>query len=114
MGSGYFLLQWRVLRFYCLVQLQKDRSVNVRGNYMVKSKSIYGPWSEPVQLTDHGSDPSHFVDDDGEHYMLYAAGIPTGNGTRIVKLNKECTKVVEGPFWMETDGKKLLPKDLIC
>lgn len=96
--------------FYCLVQLQKDRSVNVRGNYMVKSKSIYGPWSEPVQLTDHGSDPSHFVDDDGEHYMLYAAGIPTGNGTRIVKLNKECTKVVEGPFWMETDGKKAAPE----
>lgn len=96
--------------FYCLVQLMKDRSVNVRGNYMTKSKSIYGPWSKPVQLTDHGSDPSHFVDDNGDHYMLYAAGIPNGNGTRIVKLNKECTKVVEGPFWMETDGKKAAPE----
>lgn len=96
--------------FYCLVQLKKDRSVNVRGNYMTKSKSIFGPWSKPVQLTTSGSDPSHFVDDDGEHYMLYAAGIPTGNGTLIVKLNKECTKVVEGPFWMETDGKKAAPE----
>ena len=76
---------------YCLVQLSKDRTTNVRGNYMVKSKSINGPWSKPVQITDFGSDPSLFVDDDGEHYMLFAAGIPTGNGTKIVKLNKECT-----------------------
>lgn len=96
--------------FYCLVQLKKDRSVNVRGNYMTKSKSIYGPWTKPVQLTDYGSDPSHFVDDNGVHYMLFAAGIPTGNGTKIVKLNKECTKVVDGPFWMETEGKKAAPE----
>lgn len=96
--------------FYCLVQLKKDRSYNVRGNYMVKSKSIAGPWSEPVQLTDNGNDPSHFVDRNGDHYMLYAAGIPSGNGTKIVKLNQECTKIVEGPFWLETEGKKAAPE----
>lgn len=96
--------------FYCLVQLTKDRKVNVRGNYMTKAKSVYGPWSKPVQITDYGNDPSHFVDDNGEHYMLYAAGIPKGNGTLIVKLNKECTKIVEGPFWMETSGKKSAPE----
>lgn len=96
--------------FYCTVQLKKDRSYNVRGNYMVKSKSINGPWSKPVQLTDNGNDPSHFVDSDGEHYMLYAAGIPQGNGTKIVKLNKECTQIVEGPFWLETEGKKAAPE----
>lgn len=77
---------------------------------MVKSKSIMGPWSKPVQLTDNGNDPSHFVDPNGDHYMLYAAGIPTGNGTKIVKLNKECTKIVEGPFWLETEGKKAAPE----
>jgi len=96
--------------FYCLVQLKKDRSYNVRGNYMVKSKSISGPWSDPVQLTDNGNDPSHFVDRNGDHYMLYAAGIPSGNGTKIVKLNQECTKIVEGPFWLETEGKKAAPE----
>ncbi len=95
---------------YCLVQLSKDRTTNVRGNYMVKSKSINGPWSKPVQITDFGSDPSLFVDDDGEHYMLFAAGIPTGNGTKIVKLNKECTKMVEEPRWLETEGKKSAPE----
>ena len=96
--------------FYCTVQLKKDRSYNVRGNYMVKSTSILGPWSKPVQLTDNGNDPSHFVDTNGDHYMLYAAGIPTGNGTKIVKLNKACTQIVEGPFWLETEGKKAAPE----
>jgi xylan 1,4-beta-xylosidase len=87
--------------FYCLVQLSKDRTTNVRGNYMVKSKSILGPWSKPVQITNFGSDPSLFVDEDGGHYMLFAAGIPTGNGTKIVKLNQECTKIVEEPHWLD-------------
>lgn len=96
--------------FYCLVQLKKDRSYNVRGNYMVKSTSINGPWSNPVQLTDNGNDPSHFVDVNGDHYMLYAAGIPTGNGTKIVKLNKACDSIVDGPFWIETEGKKAAPE----
>jgi len=96
--------------FYCTVQLSKDRSTNVRGNSMVKSKSIHGPWSKPVQITTFGSDPSHFVDTDGEHYMLFAAGIPTGNGAKIVKLNKECTKMVEEPRWIETEGKKAAPE----
>lgn len=96
--------------FYCLVQLKKDRSYNVRGNYMVKSKSITGTWSKPVQLTDYGNDPSHFVDTDGQHYMLFAAGIPQGNGTRIAKLNDDCTKIIDGPYWMETEGKKAAPE----
>lgn len=104
--------------FYCLVELSPDRKVNVRGNYMVKSKNIHGPWSKPVQLTDEGNDPSHFVDDDGTHFMLYAAGMPKGNGTKIVKLNKDCTKVVEGPYWMSwgpvrghPEGPHLFKKD---
>ena len=96
--------------FYCLVQLKKDRSVNVRGNYMVKSKNILGPWSKPAQLTTDGNDPSHFVDDDGAHYMLYAAGIPKGSATKIVKLNKDCTKVVDGPFWVDYGGEKRAPE----
>lgn len=104
--------------FYCLVELSRDRKVNVRGNYMVKSRSIRGPWSKPVQLTDEGNDPSHFVDDDGTHYMLYAAGTPKGNATKFVKLSPDCTKVVEGPYWMSwgperghPEGPHLFKKD---
>lgn len=96
--------------FYCLVQLTKDRSVNVRGNYMIRSKSILGPWSQPVRLTDEGNDPSHFVDDDGSHYLLYAGGIPKGSATKISKLSPDCTRVVEGPFWIEYGGEKRAPE----
>jgi len=96
--------------FYCLVQLTKDRKINVRGNYMVKSRGIMGPWSKPVQLTAEGNDPSHFVDDDGTHYMCYAGGIPKGSATKIVKLNADCTKVVDGPLWIEYGGEKKAPE----
>jgi len=121
--------------FYCTVQLSKDRSTNVRGNYCIKQPylpktldtnstqqshpgtskknppmELPDSWSKPVQLTDFGNDPSHFVDTNGDHYMLFAAGIPTGNGTKIVKLNKECSKIVEGPYWLETEGKKSAPE----
>jgi xylan 1,4-beta-xylosidase len=96
--------------FYCLVQLKKDRSVNVRGNYMVKARNIFGPWSQPVQLTTEGNDPSHFVDDDGTHWMCYAAGIPKGTATKIVKLSADCTKVVEGPFGIDYGGEKRAPE----
>ncbi len=95
---------------YCLVQLKKDRSVNVRGNYMVKSRSIRGPWSRPVQLTSEGNDPSHFVDDDGTHWMCYAGGIPKGSATKIAKLSADCTRVVEGPFWIDYGGEKRAPE----
>ncbi len=104
--------------FYCLVQLKMDRSVNVRGNYMVKSKSIHGPWSAPVQLTDGGNDPSHFVDDDGTHYMLYAAGIPKGTATKIVRLSDDCTRVEGEAQWIDygiqvkaPEGPHLFKKD---
>jgi xylan 1,4-beta-xylosidase len=96
--------------FYCLVQLKKDRSVNVRGNYMVRSRGIHGPWSKPVQLTEEGNDPSHFVDEDGTHWMCYAGGIPKGSATKIVKLNADCTRVVEGPFWIDYGGEKRAPE----
>lgn len=96
--------------FHCLVQLKKDRSVNVRGNYVTRAKSILGPWSKPVQLTEEGNDPSHFVDDDGTHYMLYAGGIPKGSATKISKLNPECTRVVDGPHWIDYGGEKRAPE----
>jgi len=96
--------------FYCLVQLKKDRSVNVRGNYMVKSANILGPWSKPVQLTPDGNDPSHFVDDDGSHYICHAAGLPKGSATKIAKLSPDCTRVVEGPFWIDYGGEKRAPE----
>lgn len=96
--------------FFCLVQLTKDRSINIRGNYVTRARQITGPWSKPVQLTEEGNDPSHFVDDDGSHYLLYAGGIPKGSATKISKLSPDCTRVVEGPFWIEYGGEKRAPE----
>ena len=96
--------------FYCLVQLTPDRTVNVRGNYMVRSRDILGPYSKPVQLTTEGNDPSHFVDEDGAHYMLYAAGIPRGKGVKIVRLSDDCTRVVGSPSWLEFEPEKRAPE----
>ncbi len=96
--------------FYCMVYVTNDRKINVRGNYVVHAKQINGPWSTPLQLTTEGNDPSHFMDDDGEHYMVYAAGIPKGYGNKIVKLDRACTKVVEGPFWLNWGEEKRHPE----
>lgn len=96
--------------FYCLVQLKRDRSVNVRGNYMVRARHVLGPYSEPVRLTDEGNDPSHFVDSDGTHYMLYAAGTPLGRGTKIVRLSDDCSRVVGTPQWMNWGTDRRAPE----
>jgi xylan 1,4-beta-xylosidase len=96
--------------FYCLVQLTKDRSLNVRGNYMVKARHVLGPYSSPVQLTVEGNDPSHFVDDDGSHHLLYAAGIPRGKGVKIVRLSDDCTRTIGEPRWLEFEPEKRAPE----
>lgn len=96
--------------FYCLVQLTKDRSVNHRGNYMVKARSIHGPWSAPVKLTDHGNDPSHFVDDDGNHYLLFAGGVPRGDATLIARLQDDCTALAEPPRWLAYGPQRRAPE----
>lgn len=49
-------------------------SMNARyfdvNNYLIKSKSIEGPWSEPVYLTSSGFDASILHDDDGRKYIV--------------------------------------------
>lgn len=94
----------------CLVNLSKDRSVNERGNYVIKSKKPEGPYSRPIKLTDEGNDPSHFVDDDGTNYLLYAGGIPRGKGTKCIQLNDECNATVGEPFWMEWNFEMRAPE----
>ena len=39
-------------------------------NYLVRSESIEGDWSDPVYLNSSGFDPSLFHDDDGRKYLL--------------------------------------------
>lgn len=42
-------------------------------NLLVTAPDIMGPWSEPVHLVSAGFDPSMFHDEDGRHWLLWAA-----------------------------------------
>lgn len=73
----------------------------LRVQLVMKSDKPEGPYSKPVLLPVDSIDPSHFVDDDGTHYMIVPPGI------NVVKLNNNCDKVLEGPVqvWKGT-GKR--------
>jgi len=52
--------------FYCICT-----NTSYGGNFIVKSKEITGPWSEPVYIKGaDGIDPSLFFDDDGRCYYI--------------------------------------------
>jgi xylan 1,4-beta-xylosidase len=72
-----------------------------------------GPWSKPVFLEMDNIDPSHFVDEDGRHYLVNAPGIT------ITPLTSDCSafagetvqvwagtgqKAPEGPHLFKKDG----------
>ena len=39
-------------------------------NYVATSRSIHGPWSDPVYLNSRGNDPAMFHDSDGRHWYV--------------------------------------------
>ncbi|EME72879.1 MULTISPECIES: glycoside hydrolase family 43 protein [Bacillus] len=86
----------------------------IRRQIMMKSNRPEGPYSKPVFIDEgSGIDPSHFVDDDGRHYMLLSPGCT------LFPLNDECTEIIgepaliwegtgrrapEGPHLLRTNG----------
>lgn len=70
------------------------------GIYLLKSKSINGPWTDPI-LVEQGKgliDPCPLWDDDGQVYLVHAyAGSRAGIKSVIVikKMNAEGTKTVD-------------------
>ena len=83
------------------------------GIYLVKSKNITGPWSEPL-LVEAGKgliDPCPLWDDNGKTYLVHAyAGSRAGIKSIIVvkEMNKEGTKII-GNAVMVYDGHELDP-----
>lgn len=94
-------------------------------NYVVRSASIEGPWSEPVFLNCSGFDPSLFHDDNGKKYLVNMewdyrkqgseqfSGIllteldsqslePIGEAVKIFEGSKK--GMVEGPHLYKRDG----------
>ncbi|MBQ7265796.1 MAG: family 43 glycosylhydrolase [Firmicutes bacterium] len=71
-----------------------------------------GPYSKPTLIDVDNIDPSHFVDDDGKHYMVIAPGVC------IVPLNEDCTERTGEPLqvWEGTgercpEGPHIFKKD---
>lgn len=70
------------------------------GIYVIKSKNINGPWSDPV-LVEEGKgliDPCPLWDDDGKVYLVHAyAGSRAGIKSVLVvkQMNKEGTRVLD-------------------
>ncbi len=68
-----------------------DRRKIVHRQVIAKASRPEGPYSKPAFIDHRGIDPSHFVDDDGTHYMLLSPG------ATLFKLNADCTKIESGP-----------------
>ena len=70
----------------------------MRRQLVVTSDKPQGPYSKPSWLEVDSIDPSHFVDEDGKHYMVISPGI------HLVPLSDDCTKVIGDtiPVWPGT------------
>lgn len=75
----------------------RDNNV-LRRQLVVTSDRPEGPYSKPSFLEVDSIDPSHFVDDDGKHYVVISPGI------NLVPLSDDCTKVIGDtiPVWKGT------------
>ncbi len=76
---------------------RRDNNV-MRRQLVVSSDRPEGPYSKPGWLEVDSIDPSHFIDDDGKHYMVISPGI------NLVPLSDDCTKVTGDtiPVWPGT------------
>lgn len=103
-------------KFYIFATLRFNSQSSAEGpmrcQLVMTSDKPEGPYSKPVRLPVDNIDPSHFIDDDGKHYMIIAPGIT------IVPLDDTCTKVIRKPIqaWEGTgercpEGPHILKKD---
>jgi xylan 1,4-beta-xylosidase len=67
--------------FYMITTLVANKNSSLpKGNFIVTSRNIKGPWSNPIWLNDaDGIDPSLFFDDDGKVY--YSGNQPMPQST---------------------------------
>ena len=61
-NGTFYLVYTVVTAFYC--------NMYDTHNYVVTAEHIEGPWSDPVEISSFGFDPSLFHDDDGRKYMV--------------------------------------------
>lgn len=76
---------------------KRDNNV-MRRQLVVSSDKPEGPYTKPAWIEVDSIDPSHFIDDDGKHYMVISPGI------NLVPLSDDCTRVTGDliPVWPGT------------
>lgn len=84
----------------------------LRRQLMVTSKNPAGPYTAPTWLEVDAIDPSHFIDDDGKHYMVIA------KAATVIPLSEDGKRVIGEPVavWKGTgeccpEGPHILKKD---
>lgn len=80
-------------------------------NYVATSKSIHGPWSDPVYLNSRGNDPAMFHDENDKHWyvcsdMVYEPGDPPHQGMFLQEYDPKQKKLV-GPYKRIFEGTDL-------
>ncbi|MCR5107548.1 MAG: family 43 glycosylhydrolase [Lachnospiraceae bacterium] len=106
-GRGYWApdISYYEGKFYITATLRyNDVPPVYRRQIVVSSDKPEGPYSEPVYIEEDGIDPSIFNDDDGQRYMLL------NRGARILKLNKDATKVIGEPSLLYYGDMKRAPE----
>lgn len=90
---------------------KRDNNI-LRRQLVVTSKTPEGPYSKPTWLEADDIDPSHFVDDDGKHYMVIA------KAATVYEISEDCSRVLSGPkvAWEGTgercpEGPHIMKKD---
>lgn len=72
------------------------------GNFIVTAKDPAGPWSDPMQVSQEGIDPSILFDADGSVYYTTSAG-----GALMSRIDARNGRILEGPklVWPGTGGR---------
>jgi len=94
------------------IQSNGEPSQIIRRQMIVTASNPEGPYSYPHFIDVDGIDPSHFVDDDGKHYMLLNPAV------RLIPLNDDCSAITgeiktiwEGSGGRIPEGPHLFKKD---
>lgn len=74
--------------YYIYFTIQRNYVTNQTTNYVVYSKSLYGPWSKPIDLNVSGVDPRHVVDSYNNQRWLIM------NGCNMFKLSPDGLSVI--------------------
>jgi xylan 1,4-beta-xylosidase len=85
--------------------LNPNATGRLRTQLVMTSPTPEGPYSKPWNVEVDSIDPSHFIDDDGTHYMV------TAKAATVTMLDETCKKILKPPtlVWAGIDRASEAP-----